>query len=258
MGYAGYGNYSSTNAGMDKQFLRDGIGSLIASYWSPIAAAAVMRIDGEPTSNGEYNSNATANKHFHVLSMSMAEATAANFFCNDRGNCGAGGYRLAEVVVYTGNTNSYEKFQAINDYLCKKWRDIGEGGSYTALKSLRATGGTLKLSSATGAVAPKDGANLEFAFKDADDYGKIEIDGDFVVPENGTISVTLPQKGEPRPTPGEYVLFQADRFVNAENFANWTVSAETNGRFAANVRIDAEGGKIILTISTIGYSVILR
>ena len=263
--FIGTSNWFSGQRGISYQFLRAGLDWYHIFAYSDCTAKAWMRMDGvnllkDSNGIGDYYSCATpANRHLHVLSISSTDYDLeANAFCNDRGNCGAGGYKLCEVVIFTGNTNSTEKFEAINDYLCKKWRDIGEGGSYTALKSLRATGGTLKLSSATDAVAPKDGANLAFAFKDADDCGKIEVTGDFVVPENGTISVTLPQKGEPKPTPGEYVLFQADRFVNAENFANWTVTAETNGRFEANVRIDAESGKIILTVSKIGYTVILK
>ena len=255
MGYASYGNYSTKGSDLGKQFLRDGIGRLFAGYWSPVAAAAVMRIDGEPTSNGEYVPNAEANKHFHVLSMSMAEATHANFFCNDRGNCGAGGYRLAEVVVFTGNTNSYEKFQAINDYLCKKWRDIGEGGGYTALKSLRATGGTLNVSAATGTLEPREGAALEFSLGADGVRGQINVDGTFAFPATGTLTVTVDPV---LLNPGRYVLLKADRLSGVENFANWVrVIGSAPMRFLT-VRIDAANGELALKVSNGGSVIMVR
>ena len=262
--FIGTSQWWNGQAGIESQFLRSSVDvNHILVYFSGNTQKALMRMDGEILprdwqGNGDCYDSQT-HLHLHVLSISSTDYDlSANAFANDRGNCGAGGYKICEAVIFTGNTNSTEKFNAINDYLCKKWRGIGEGSKFPTTGALKAAAGTLSLASVTGAVVQRNNSSLEFAFKDADDCGKIEVTGDFVVPENGTISVTLPQKGEPKPTPGEYVLFQADRFVNAENFANWTVTAETNGRFAPSVRIDAESGKIILTISKIGYTVILR
>lgn len=263
--FMGTSNWFNGQRGIGYQFLRAGLDWYHIFAFSDSTQHAWMRMDGvglPKDSNGvgdNYSCAMSENRHLHVLSISSTDYDLeANAFCNDRGNCGAGGYKICEAVIFTGNTNSTEKFQAINDYLCKKWRDIGSGGSYSTLTTLQATGGTLNLSGATGTIAPKDGANLSFAFKSAEDYGKIVVSSDFVVPETGTITVTLPQAGEARPAEGSYVLLQADRFVGAENFANWTIVADTTAGYRAKVKVNAEKGQIVLTIAQTGSVILIR
>ena len=254
----------SGQAGIANQFLRSGVdANHILVYFSGNTQKALMRMDGEILprdwqGNGDcYNSQ--TNLHLHVLSISSTDyALSANAFANDRGNCGAGGYKICEAVIFTGNTNSFEKFSAINDYLCKKWRGIGEGSKFPTSGSFKATAGTLSLASATGAVVQKDNSSLEFVFRGADDYGRIAVDGDFVLPEHGTLTVDLPQRGQPRPELGRYVLLKAKSLIGTENLSGWTVSAETSANYSAKVEFDAANGEIVLEISRKGLVMVIQ
>ena len=253
MGYYGSGG------DINYQFLRGDMATWTTSIFASFSSEtqkAEMRMDGEYIPPNTYCTG--KNPNFHVLSLASAVNLQANCFCNDRGNCGAGGYKIAEVVVYTGKTNSYEKFTAINDYLCKKWRGIGDGSKLPTTGSLKATAGTLNLASATGAVVPKDNSSLEFTFRGADDYGKIEIDGDFVLPSHGTLTVNLPQRGETKPEPGKYVLLKAKSLIGAEDLSGWTISAGTTANYGATVKFDVVNGEIVLEISRNGGMILIR
>jgi len=263
--FIGTSNWFTGQRGIGYQFLRSGLDWHHIFAYADYTAKAFMRMDGadlpkDQNGNGDcYATILPQNQHAHVLSLSSTDYDLeANAFCNDRGNCGAGGYRICEVVIYTGTTNSYEKFTAINDYLCKKWRGIGEGARMPTTGSLKASSGTLRLAATTGAVVPKDGSTLTFDFRSPTDYGRIDVDGDFVLAQTGTLVVNLPGEGDPIPEVGRYVLLKADAIAGAENFANWTVSAVPTKRYQAKVAVNAGTGEITLTISRTGMLLFVK
>jgi hypothetical protein len=64
------------------------------------------------------------------MSLVATGNISACSFALDRVNCGRGSLKLCEAIIYAGKTNTTEQTEYIHAELLKKWKAIGDGGSY--------------------------------------------------------------------------------------------------------------------------------
>lgn len=208
---------------------------------------------------------------FHVTSMSFTGNVRAQTIGIDR-NCGVGGIRLCELIMYRGSTNTAEKANAIHDYLCKKWKAIGEGasvcssitnvnvaaGATAELSNL--TGGAVAFASVTGCgtVRSAEGISgmtiLNVTARNEEDVDCVTIDGSFVAPAEGvTVNFTVP--ADFKGANGPYPILRATSGIAGVNLADWTLNVIGSDRA---FRLVKDGNAVFVQRRVTGTAIVVR
>lgn len=185
-------------------------------------------------------------------------------FANDR-NITVGGVCLAEVILFE-TIQTPERRSAIDDYLLKKWRGIGEGASFADPTSFSVSkGATLRIDGlALPKVASVSGAGTVVASSLA--MGALTLDcasatqtglkmsGALELPATGTVRVTTPNaelKGVTR-----IPVLTAKSLTGVSNVANWTV--ENLSDVHKGLSLSVEGNTVYLNVTSLGLMLIFR
>jgi len=197
--------------------------------------------------------------HAGTLTSGIVRALA-----NDR-NITVGGVKLAEVILFE-TIQTPERRSAIDAYLLKKWRGIGEGAAFahstafsvSAGATLRFDGLDLpKVASVSGAGAivatslATDSLTLDCA--SATQTGMTQS-GAFDLPANGRVRVTVPAselKGVTR-----IPVLTAKSLSNVANVASWTIENLSGVRKGLSLSVD--GNVVYLNITATGLMLIFR
>lgn len=185
-------------------------------------------------------------------------------FANDR-NTTVGGVCLAEVILFE-TIQTPERRSAIDDYLLKKWRGIGEGASFADPTSFSvAEGATLRIDGlALPKVASVSGAGKVIATSLAVEaltldcasatQAGLKMSGAFELPAAGTVRVTVPNaelKGVTR-----IPVLTAKSLTGVSNVANWTVENLSGVR--KRLSLSVEGNTVYLNVTPLGLMLIFR
>ena len=215
-----------------------------------------------PTSFSDYTTK------FHVTSVAFTNNVQASSFGVDR-NCGVGGIRLCEVLIYRGATNELARTEAIHKYLCKKWKSIGEGASMPVFNGVNiASGATAELANLSGgaiSLAKLTGAGT-FKAEGVSGLGEIgaavsadgtvscaTLTGGLTLAETGVVTVSL---GNPKPAPGRHRILAAASVANPEAIAGWTLQVAGASKCSFSISADATG--VYLNVVKPGMVLIVR
>lgn len=235
------------------------------------AVSAPKMSDGSDwyTANAYRPDSSDATTQFIVYSVAFPEAVKAWNIAIDR-NCGVGGLKLCELVIYTDGTNDTATAVAINRYLLKKWKGLGEGGDFgTQLPLAVSDGASLRIGGATqrfsvptltggGSVDVGDVnglARLDVSLAADSSLSPVRVKGRVTLADTVTLSVGI--RSKKKPVPGTYLLFEADELVNAES-VNWvyeTTGLWTDARIYTFVR---DGNKVYLEVQKKGFVFYVR
>ena len=235
------------------------------------AISAPKMSDGSAwyTANAYRPDGADATTSFIVYSIAFPEAVKAWNIAIDR-NCGVGGLKLCELVIYTDGTNDTATATAINRHLLKKWKGLGDGGDFgTRLSLAVADGASLRIGGATrrftvptltggGSIDVGDVeglARLDVSLTADSSLSPVRVKGRVTLAD--TVTLTVDIRSKKRPAPGTYLLFEADELANAES-ANWvyeTTGLWTEARLYTFVR---DGNKVYLEVQKKGFVYYVR
>jgi hypothetical protein len=89
---------------------------------------------------------------FLVMTIAATGNVSACSFAIDRKNCGRGGVKLCEAIVFTGDTNTTQRAEQIHNYLLAKWKNIGQSELKTRMyeKVYVASGAELNIAEKVG------------------------------------------------------------------------------------------------------------
>lgn len=231
------------------------------------AISAPKMSDGSAwyTANAYRPDGADATTSFIVYSIAFPEAVDAWNIAIDR-NCGVGGLKLCELVIYTDGTNDTATATAINRHLLKKWKGLGDGGDFgTRLPLAVADGASLRIGGATrrfsvptltggGSIDVGDVeglARLDVSLTADSSLSPVRVKGRVTLAD--TVTLTVDIRSKKRPAPGTYLLFEADELANAES-VNWV--CETTGAWQNAARVYTfrrDGNKVYLKVQKKGF-----
>ncbi len=235
------------------------------------AISAPKMSDGSAwyTANAYRPDGADATMSFIVYSIAFPEAVDAWNIAIDR-NCGVGGLKLCELVIYTDGTNDTATATAINRYLLKKWKGLGEGGDFgTQLPLAVADGASLRVGGAmqrfvvptlTGGgtvdVGDVEGlARLDATIAADSSLSPVRVKGRVTLADTLTLAVDI--RSKKKPAPGTYLLFEADDLVNAAS-ANWIYETTGSWQDARIYTFRRDGNKVYLEIQKKGFVFYVR
>jgi hypothetical protein len=131
-------------------------GTVNGGYWSGCvnAASANKKTDGSSwfTENQFIADGTKAYGKFLVMTIAATGNVSACSFAIDRKNCGRGGVKLCEAIVFTGDTNTTQRAEQIHNYLLAKWKNIGQSELKTRIyeKVYVASGAELNIAEKVG------------------------------------------------------------------------------------------------------------
>lgn len=169
----------------------------------------------------------------------------------DRVNCGRGGLRICEVIIFTDNTNNVERAEAIHAYLRKKWLNIGDGAlTGSTLEDITLENdATLTLNNdVTFNADTKLSANLA-----STGATTLTINGKLTILEGATLTLNI--DADMLKSEGEWSLISATEVVGASNL---TVTLADGTNVAGNWKAKWVNGTLKLVMSKSGMMMIVR
>lgn len=226
-----------------------------------INAGQKMNDGGAWFNNNTFCNWADATTTFHVLTLQATNAVQACTFAMDRDTaCGRAGMRLCEVIIFADYTNSTERAEAINKYLLKKWKNIGEGADVPINFT------TLNVAAGASLTAQ---CEMPFNCSTLTGGGTMNVTGvngvDSIISDGGTIAVSGAvqfanevsvdfSNGAPREI-GEHVLLSAKSFSGADT-ATWTLNAPADPTY--NYTLIVRDNTVVLKVSAKATLIIIR
>ena len=246
---------------------------IYGGYWTTCTcpATAAKRSNGSVwySDNWFTKPAGTCTDKFIVLSQVNTNGNIKAWSLGVDRNCGVGGVRVAEVLIFRGATNSTAKANAIHDYLYKKWKGKGEGTSLPVFNGVNiASGATLELANLGGgavSLAKLSGAGT-FKAEGVSGLGEIgatvaadgtvscaTLTGALTLAETGVVTVSL---GNPRPAGGRHRILAAASVTNSEAIAGWTLQVTGESKCSFSISADATG--VYLNVVKPGMLLIVR
>jgi hypothetical protein len=249
-------------------------GTINGGYWSGCvnAASANKKTDGSSwfTENQFIADGTKAYGKFLVMTIAATGNVSACSFAIDRKNCGRGGIKLCEAIVFTGNTNTTQRAEQIHNYLLAKWKNIGQPelktrmyekvyvASGAELNIAEKVGGNTQIKSVAGAgtINVGDVSGLESLDVVFDENGQAScLEFDSQVSFADAVNLVITAQNESNIKEGAYTVLNAAGISNVD-LTRWTIEKpETALR---NYSVVYDETTIKIRVSALGTLLIVK
>ena len=243
--------------------------SYYSAYWAVLSGSASdVSKNGYIATNGvqcAYNTALTRGR-FYLLSLSPTADTSVSAISIDRGT-GSGGGSMSEMIGFSKPLGDVQR-RFLQETLMAKW--LGEPKPAWKMRSLSvASGSRLTIANGTplsvetfsggGVVSTAGGvqgiSSLSFAFRSADDYEKLEVDGPLAFADDVDVTITAPESAEV--VVGDYPIITATGGIANANVRNWTLTVSGFPK-SVHAALKVVDGAVLLRLWTVGTGIILR
>ena len=174
---------------------------------------------------------------FLVMTIAATGNVSACSFAIDRKNCGRGGVKLCEAIVFTGDTNTTARAEQIHNYLLAKWKNIGQSelktrmyekvyvASGAELNIAEKVGGNTQIKSVAGAgtINVGDVSGLESLDVVFDENGQAScLEFDSQVSFADAVNLVITAQNESNIKEGVYTVLNAAGISNVD-LTRWTI-----------------------------------
>lgn len=264
------GNVVDTRPAGDSIYYRDpsNSGSIVRNdeYATREAKASSYMLDGE---DGVPYGRRVTDFGYHVYTISNTNSAYIGISTVGWGKTGGknwmwGGRSIAEVLYFANPLPASER-RTLHDYLRGKW-NTGDVSFPVSTCALALNGSTMTFGkndavivsggiSGSGFLVAKrvevtEQAKLAFSFTESGEVASIDIDGDFALPKEYLVTVSVP-KGV-KPEPGDYTLLTAK-----------TLSGDASGALAFDCKgrtgtLRVVGNALTLHVDRLGSMILVR